>query len=48
MKGFLKVSGIALTEAEAEESKESIDEILKELAIDAEKIPAEPLKGDWA
>ncbi|GJE86190.1 hypothetical protein PsYK624_022700 [Phanerochaete sordida] len=38
----------ALTEIEEQESKESIDHVLKELAIDAHKIPAEPLEGEWA
>ena len=38
---------LALKEAEEQESKESIDEVLKELAVDAEKIPAEPLEGEW-
>ncbi len=37
----------ALTEAEKAEEGHSVDSVLKELAIDAEKIPAEPLEGHW-
>lgn len=37
----------ALKEAEEHESNESIDQVLKELALDSEKIPAEPLEGEW-
>ncbi|KDQ63331.1 hypothetical protein JAAARDRAFT_119687 [Jaapia argillacea MUCL 33604] len=39
--------GEALRELEEEESHESIEEVLKELAMDEGKIPAEPLKGSW-
>ncbi|KAI0803202.1 hypothetical protein BC629DRAFT_109147 [Irpex lacteus] len=39
--------GNALTEAEKAEEGHSVDSVLKELAIDAEKIPAEPLEGHW-
>ncbi|KAI0784928.1 hypothetical protein C8Q75DRAFT_337222 [Abortiporus biennis] len=39
--------GEALREVEEKESKESIADVLKELAMQAEKIPAEPLKGEW-
>lgn len=38
---------LALTEAEKAEEGHSVDSVLKELAIDAEKIPAEPLEGRW-
>ena len=41
------IRNIALKEAEEQESRESIDQVLKELAMDAEKIPAEPLEGEW-
>lgn len=37
----------ALAQAEKAESKQSIDSVLKELAMDAEKIPAQPLEGEW-
>jgi hypothetical protein len=37
----------ALKEAEEGESKVSIDQVLKELAMDAERIPADPLEGKW-
>ncbi|KAH9913334.1 uncharacterized protein BXZ73DRAFT_92980 [Epithele typhae] len=40
--------GKALEEAEDRESQESIDEVMKELAMDVEKIPADPLEGLWA
>lgn len=40
--------GEALKEVEEEESKESIAHVMKELAMDAEKIPAEALEGEWA
>ncbi|OBZ79845.1 hypothetical protein A0H81_01472, partial [Grifola frondosa] len=40
--------GAALQETEKSESKESIQQVLKELATDAEKIPADPLEGEWA
>ncbi|THH33109.1 hypothetical protein EUX98_g1056 [Antrodiella citrinella] len=39
--------GKALTEAEAEESHASVEAIFQELAFDADKIPAESLKGHW-
>ncbi|CAL1694134.1 unnamed protein product [Somion occarium] len=39
--------GEALTETELKEAQEDVETVLKELAIDAEKIPAEPLKGEW-
>lgn len=38
---------VALKDVEEKESRESIDTVLKELAIHAEKIPADPLKGEW-
>lgn len=37
----------ALAQAENTESKHSIDTVLNELAMDAEKIPAQPLEGNW-
>ena len=38
----------ALTEAEKAEESHPISSVLRELAIDAEKIPAEPLEGgEW-
>ncbi|KAL6304868.1 hypothetical protein BKA93DRAFT_825472 [Sparassis latifolia] len=40
--------GSALHEKEEDEAKESIQDIFKELAMDAQKIPAEPLEGEWA
>lgn len=40
--------GEALAEVEKKESKESIAQVLKELAMDAREIPAEPLEGEWA
>ncbi|KAA1468041.1 hypothetical protein DENSPDRAFT_814046 [Dentipellis sp. KUC8613] len=39
--------GHALHEAEEEESKETINEVFRELATDREKFPAEPLEGRW-
>ncbi|KAI0347954.1 hypothetical protein BDW22DRAFT_1410298 [Trametopsis cervina] len=39
--------GEALAEAEKAEETHSVDSVLKELAIDAEKIPAAPLEGEW-
>ncbi|EKM61403.1 uncharacterized protein PHACADRAFT_180527 [Phanerochaete carnosa HHB-10118-sp] len=39
--------GEALTELGEKESEESIDQVLKELAINAHNIPAEPLEGEW-
>ena len=38
----------ALEEVEKGEAKEKVDQILKELAMDDEKIPADPLEGEWA
>ncbi|KAI8990587.1 hypothetical protein BD414DRAFT_484111 [Trametes punicea] len=40
--------GHALEEAEKEESKETMDEVMKELAMNDGKIPADPLEGEWA
>ncbi|KAH9950999.1 hypothetical protein B0H21DRAFT_413389 [Amylocystis lapponica] len=40
--------GTALTETEEKEGRETIEQVLKELAIDSEKIPADPLEGQWA
>ncbi|KAI0639985.1 hypothetical protein C8Q77DRAFT_1152905 [Trametes polyzona] len=40
--------GHALEEAEKGESKEKLDEVMKELAMDDGKIPANPLEGGWA
>ncbi|KZT08550.1 uncharacterized protein LAESUDRAFT_742284 [Laetiporus sulphureus 93-53] len=40
--------GEALHELEERESKETIQQIMKELALDSEKIPVNPLEGDWA
>lgn len=40
-------TSIALKEAEEEESHESLEEVYKELALHAEKIPAEALEGKW-
>ncbi|KAH9849291.1 hypothetical protein C2E23DRAFT_737810, partial [Lenzites betulinus] len=40
--------GHALEEAENDEGKETIGEIMKELAMDTDKIPADPLEGEWA
>ncbi len=37
----------ALEEAEKGEGKEKVDQILKELAMEDEKIPADPLEGEW-
>ncbi|KAI0684748.1 hypothetical protein BC835DRAFT_1292293 [Cytidiella melzeri] len=39
--------GNALTEVEKVEEKHSVESVLKELAMDAEKIPAQPLGGQW-
>ncbi|EPQ60362.1 hypothetical protein GLOTRDRAFT_31016 [Gloeophyllum trabeum ATCC 11539] len=39
--------GSALNETAEKEKDESIQDVLKELAMDEEKIPAEPLKGEW-
>ena len=38
----------ALEEAEKNESKNSIDEVMQELAMNDDKIPADPLEGEWA
>ncbi|OJT04486.1 hypothetical protein TRAPUB_4756 [Trametes pubescens] len=40
--------GHALEEVEKDESKESMDEVMEELAMDDGKIPADPLEGTWA
>ncbi|KAI0360998.1 hypothetical protein OH77DRAFT_1442914 [Trametes cingulata] len=40
--------GHALEEAEKDESKETMDEVMKELAMDDGKIPVDPLEGKWA
>ncbi|KAI0828932.1 hypothetical protein BC628DRAFT_1417315 [Trametes gibbosa] len=40
--------GHALEQAEKDESRETIDEIMKELAMSDGKIPADPLEGNWA
>jgi hypothetical protein len=37
----------ALREVEKKESQENINTVLKELALHSEKIPAEPLNGEW-
>lgn len=37
----------ALTNAEKDEEKYAIEAVLKELAMSAEKIPDQPLEGDW-
>ena len=39
--------GEALKETEQAEGKHSIETVLKELAMDPEKIPVEPLEGHW-
>ena len=38
----------ALEEAEKDESKETMDEVMKETAMNDGKIPADPLEGEWA
>ena len=38
---------VALEEAEKGEGKEKVGQILKELAMEDEKIPADPLEGQW-
>lgn len=38
---------VALTDAEAEEGHASIEAVLQELALDANEIIVEPLKGNW-
>ncbi|RPD65147.1 hypothetical protein L227DRAFT_591317 [Lentinus tigrinus ALCF2SS1-6] len=40
--------GQALEEVEKSESKETIDQVMKELAMDGSKVPADPLGGGWA
>ncbi|KAI0652430.1 hypothetical protein C8Q79DRAFT_997479 [Trametes meyenii] len=40
--------GHALEEVEKREGKESMDEVMKELAMDDGKIPVDPLEGEWA
>ncbi|TFY52545.1 hypothetical protein EVJ58_g9957 [Rhodofomes roseus] len=40
--------GKALEELEEKEGRESVEEVFKELAMDADKIPADPLGGQWA
>lgn len=37
----------ALQDIEEKESKESHERVFKELALDIESFPAEPLEGDW-
>jgi hypothetical protein len=37
----------ALQKIEKEESKESIENVFAELGSMAEKLPAEPLEGEW-
>ena len=38
----------ALEEAEKREAKEKVDQRVEELAMEDEKIPADPLEGEWA
>lgn len=45
---MLKSLLLALTEAEGNESKRSVQAVLKELAIESGNIPAQPLEGNWA
>ncbi|CDO73062.1 hypothetical protein BN946_scf185007.g116 [Trametes cinnabarina] len=40
--------GHALEEAEKSEGKETMDEVMKELAMDDGQIPVDPLEGEWA
>ncbi|OSD06253.1 hypothetical protein PYCCODRAFT_1450228 [Trametes coccinea BRFM310] len=40
--------GHALEEAEKSEAKETMDEVMKELAMADGKIPVDPLEGEWA
>ncbi|KAI0673705.1 hypothetical protein C8Q78DRAFT_645656 [Trametes maxima] len=40
--------GHALEEIEKTEGKETMDDIMKELAMDDSKIPLDPLEGEWA
>ena len=44
----LTPSPIALEEAEKDESKETMDEVMKEIAMNDGRIPADPLEGEWA
>ncbi|THH19029.1 hypothetical protein EW146_g2062 [Bondarzewia mesenterica] len=39
--------GQALHELEEKESKDTVDEVMRELAVDKDKFPAEPLEGQW-
>ncbi|KAI0066434.1 hypothetical protein BV25DRAFT_1796388 [Artomyces pyxidatus] len=39
--------GEALREIETKESKETIEEVLRELALHADQFPTEPLEGHW-
>ena len=43
-----KDSWSALAEAEAGEGKHPVQAVLKELAMESGKIPAQPLEGNWA
>ena len=38
----------ALEEIEKYESSETMDQVMKELAMDKSIIPADPLQGEWA
>ena len=38
----------ALEEMEKHESSETMDQVMKELAMDNSIIPADPLEGEWA
>ena len=38
----------ALEEAGERESREAVEQIFKELALDSEAIPTDPLGGRWA
>ncbi|KAI0778751.1 hypothetical protein BD413DRAFT_609321 [Trametes elegans] len=40
--------GHALEEAEKDEGKETMDEVMQEIAMDDGKNPADPLEGEWA
>lgn len=40
--------GKALGDVETKEGREAVEEVFKELAMDAGKIPADPLGGQWA
>ena len=46
--GCMLMRVAALEEVEKRESKEKVDQILQELAMEDEKIPADPLEGEWA